>query len=80
MITHFYCNYQHHLQLRIYTIFKIMLQQKALMFKRRINKLYGGLPHSTDNDSSSTQNFYQTPNEVFSGSAALVRKTFCVSC
>ena len=57
-----------------------MWQQKALMFERQINKLYGGLPHSTDNDSSSTQNFYQTPNEVFSGSAALFRKTFCVSC
>ena len=57
-----------------------MWQQKALMFERQINKLYGVLYHSTGNDSSSTQNFYQTPNEVFSGSAALVRKTFCVSC
>ena len=56
-----------------------MLQQKFLCL-RDINKLYGVLLHSSDNDSSSTQNFYQAPNEVFSGSAALVRKTFCVSC
>ena len=53
---------------------------KKLLCLRDINKLYGDLYHSTGNDSSSTQNFYQTPNEVFSGSAALVRKTFCVSC
>ena len=56
-----------------------MLQQKFLCW-RDINKLYGVLLHSSDNDSSSTQNFYQAPNEVFSGSAALVRKIFCVSC